>query len=270
MKSIMSVFNLSHKIDNNIIINDLSFSLENNSVNAVLSSNKSGKTTLIKLLSGIIYHDSGNIIVNNIELNKDNFKKYIVNISTILEDIEDQFICDTVKEEIKYPLIKLNYNTTVINDLFMYVTSILKIKSIVNKKIDELSYYEKIKVLIAASIIHSPKVLLVDDILRFLDSNQKEDIIKLFKIIVDELDMTILFTTSNLNDVVDVSNIFVLNNGNIVMNGDYQSIIMKDNELSKMGIEIPLMVDLSRKLQFYNLIDKIYYDPDKVVDALWK
>ena len=270
MNSIMSVFNLSHKIDDKTIIDDISFSLESNSVNAVLSSNNSGKTTLIKLLSGVLYHNCGIIVVNNIELNKDNFKKYIVNISTILEDVQDQFVCDTVLEEVKYPLINLKYNQSSINDLFEYVTSILKIKSITDKKVSELSYYEKVKVLIAASIVHSPKVLLVDDILRFLNKDQKEEIIKIFKKLANEMDITVLFTTSDINDVIDISNIYVIDNGKIVMNGDFQSIIKNDNELSKMGIVIPLMIDLSRKLEFYNLIDKIYYDPDKVVDALWK
>ena len=54
------------------------------------------------------------------------------------------------------------------------------------------------------------------------------------------------------------------------MNDSFDNIILNDNELSKIGIEIPLMIDLSRKLEFYGLIDKIYYDRDKVVDALWK
>ena len=54
------------------------------------------------------------------------------------------------------------------------------------------------------------------------------------------------------------------------MHDDYGKIIINDNELSKMGFEIPLMIDLSRKLQFYNLLDGIYYDPNKVVNKLWK
>ena len=82
--------------------------------------------------------------------------------------------------------------------------------------------------------------------------------------------MTIVFTTSNLEDVIGLSNIYVFDKGKIVMNDSYNYILLKDNELSKMGIEIPLMIDLSRKLQFYNLIKYTYYDRDKVVDILWK
>ena len=67
-----------------------------------------------------------------------------------------------------------------------------------------------------------------------------------------------------------LDNIYVIGNNKIILHGNYDEIVKNDNELSKAGIEIPIMVDLSRKLQFYNLIDDIYYDVDKVVNALWK
>ena len=267
---ILNVKNLSYKVDNKTIIDDINLSIEQKSLNAVLSSNNSCKTTLIKLLSGISIKETGKISVNNIDLNKTNFKKYIVNISTILSDIENGFVCDTVEEEIKNPLYNLKYLKKDINRQYNYIIDLLKIKSISNKKIKDLNYYEKIKVLLAASIVHKPKVLFIDDLLRFLNKNEKKEIIALLKTIIEDLNIAILFTTSNLSDVEGIDNIIVLKEGKIIMNDSFDNIILNDNELSKIGIEIPLMIDLSRKLEFYGLIDKIYYDRDKVVDALWK
>ena len=267
---ILNVKNLSYKVDNKTIIDDINFSIEQKSLNAILSSNNSCKTTLIKLLSGILIKETGKITVNNIDLNKTNFKKYIVNISTILSDIENGFVCDTVEEEIKNPLYNLKYLKKDINRQYTYIIDLLKIKSISNKKIKDLNYYEKIKVLLAASIVHKPKVLFIDDLLRFLNRNEKKEIIALLKTIIEDLNIAILFTTSNLSDVEGIDNIIVLKEGKIIMNDSFDNIILNDNELSKIGIEIPLMIDLSRKLEFYGLIDKIYYDRDKVVDALWK
>ena len=267
---ILSVKDLSYKVDNKTIIDDINLSIEQKSLNAVLSSNNSCKTTLIKLLSGILIKETGKITVNNIDLNKTNFKKYIVNISTILSDIENGFVCDTVEEEIKNPLYNLKYLKKDINRQYDYIVNLLKIKSISNMKIKDLNSYEKIKVLLAASIVHKPKVLFIDDLLRFLNKNEKKEIIALLKTIIEDLNIAILFTTSNLSDVEGIDNIIVLKEGKIIMNDSFDNIILNDNELSKIGIEIPLMIDLSRKLEFYGLIDKIYYDRDKVVDALWK
>ena len=267
---ILNVKNLSYKVDNKTIIDDINFSIEQKSLNAILSSNNSCKTTLIKLLSGILIKETGKITVNNIDLNKTNFKKYIVNISTILSDIENGFVCDTVEEEIKNPLYNLKYLKKDINRQYNYIINLLKIKSIAYMKIKDLNSYEKIKVLLAASIVHKPKVLFIDDLLRFLNKNEKKEIIALLKTIIEDLNIAILFTTSNLSDVEGIDNIIVLKEGKIIMNDSFDNIILNDNELSKIGIEIPLMIDLSRKLEFYGLIDKIYYDRDKVVDALWK
>ena len=268
--AILNVNNLSCVIDNRVLIDDISFSIKEKTINVFLSSNNSCKTTLIKTLSGIIYASDGTISVNNILLKKSNFKKYITNISTILSDINEQFICDTVEEEIKYPLYNLKYLKKDINTQFNYVGTLLKLKSIKDKNIVELSDYEKIKVLLAASIIHKPKVLFIDDIFRFLTNKETKEIIKLFNIIINDLNIAIIFTTSRLEDTFGLDNIFVLKDGKIFMNDSYDNLLLNDNELSKIGIEIPLMIDLSRKLEFYGLINKIYYDRDKVVDKLWK
>lgn len=267
---VLRVDNLSYSYGDKKVIDNISFSIKEKSMNAVLSSNNSCKTTLIKTLSGVYHNNCGKISVNDIVLNKNNFKKYIINISTILDDLDNQFVCERVKDEIEYPLINLKYKSTEIDYITDKVIDLLKIKSILNIKTNYLTNYEKVKVLLAASIVHQPKLLFIDDVLRFLNNDEKKEILKMFNDISKELDITILFTTSCLTDVKDIENIIVLNEGKIVMNDSFDKIILKDNELSKIGIEIPLMIDLSRKCQFYKLIDKIYYDRDKVVDALWK
>ncbi len=268
-KRILIVNNLTSSY-NKTIIDDISFSIKEKTLNAFLCPNNGGKTTLIKTLSGAKYADNGTISVNNIQLSRDNYKKYILLISTILEDIENQFICEKVKDELSYPLNNLKYSKRRISKTIKDISSICDISSILDKEIKNLSYLEKIKVIIAASIVHKPKVIFADDIFRFLKINEKKEIFKIIDNIIKTLEISVIFTTSDINDIIGLKNIFVLNNGKIIMHDDYGKILINDNELSKMGFEIPLMIDLSRKLQFYNLLDGIYYDPSKVVDKLWK
>ena len=266
---VLKVKDLSYSYDKKKILDSISFSIKEKTINAVLSSNNGGKTTLIKTLSGILPCDSGNISVNKTKLGKNNYAKYSLNISTILDDIDEQFICETVQDEVEYPLINLKYKPKKIKKITDNVMSLLKIDNIANIKTDYLRKYEKVRVLLAASIVSCPKVLFIDDSLRFLTEKEKEEILDMFKSICSEFGITILFTTSNLNDLKDIDNIIVLNDGKIIMEDSFDNIILNDNELSKIGIEIPMMIDLSRKLQFYNLLDKIYYDKDEVVDKLW-
>lgn len=270
MGTLLEVNNLSVDYGANTIINNISFSIFEGDFVFILSPNKSGKTTLVKTLSGIICPNSGKIVVNGIELSKSKIKDYLLNISIILDDIDDQFLCSKVNDELRYPLINLGYSDKDINNIVDKVSNITGISTILGKDISRLSYYEKVEVLIAVSIVHSPKIVFVDDVLRFLDKNEKKEILELLKRINNNLGISILLMTSDLSNVVGEKDIILLNNGSIIERNSFESIIMKDNELEKIGLHIPLMIDLSRKLQFYNLIDQIYYEPDEVIKTLWK
>lgn len=267
---LLNVENLTVKLGDKKVINNFSFSIQENDILAVLVPNSGGKTTLIRTLSGIIVSDDGKVFVNSVPLNRKWFKKYILNIGTVFDNINSQFLCDVVKDELKYPMIHLCYNPNKIRKQVEIISEIVGIDAILNKRVIELSNLEKVKVLIATSIVHSPKLLLLDDVFKFLNKNDSKEILRTLKNINKLLNIAILFTTSDINDVIDIDNIIVLNNGRKMLEGDFESIIKEDNELSKIGLVIPIMIDLSRKLQFYNLIDEIYYDVDKVVDNLWK
>ena len=225
---------------------------------------------MIKALSGITNDGVLKSSVNNVILNKKNFKEYMLQISTVLEDIDNQFLCFKVNDELRYPLENLNYKEKDIKNIIENISELLEIKTILGKDISRLSIYEKVKVLVGASIVHSPKVLLIDDILRFLNNNEKNDLLKIFKKINSKLNISIIYTSSDLNDVINSQNILLINNGKVVVQDSFNNIILQDNELTKMGFFIPIMIDLSRKLQFYNLVDEIYLDKDKMVNALWK
>lgn len=268
-KALLKVKKLTKTIKDNKILNDITFSLREGSVNAVLCPNNCGKTTLIKTLSGIVYADSGSVSVNDVPLIKSEYDDYIILISTILEDIDEQFICKNAYQEMSYPLINLGYTKKRIDSVIRDTADTLKINKILRRDVNKLKTVDKVKVLLAASIVHRPKLLLIDDAMRFLNLEEKKEIIKCIKNINEKYNTTILFTTSDINDVIGINNILVLYEGKIKMNDTYEELMIKDNELSKMGFVIPIMIDLSRKLQFYNLVDKIYYDSDKVVDALW-
>ena len=270
MNNLLILNNLSIGYKYLIIYKDFSFNITENTITAILCPNNGGKSTLIRTLSGIIYGLDGNIVLNNVKLTRRNFKKYIRNIGVVLEDLDYQFITDNVKEEITFPLVNLGYKKNIINKHIKDVSNICEIDNILNKKIKVLSNYEKIKVLIATSIIHFPKILLLDDPFRFINIKEQKKILNILNNIKNNYNISIVFTTSQISSIIDLENIIVLGNGKIVMQGNYNDIIKRDNELSKLGIEIPIMIDLSLKLQFYNLLDDIYYNVEGMVDKLWK
>ena len=270
MKNLFYVENLSVGYYDKVILKDITFSVSKDCLTAILCPNNCGKTTLIKTLSGILRKKGGRVSVNNCSLSKRSFKKYILNIGVIFEDLNNQFICDRVIDEIRFPLINLAYRKKDIDFRVKRISKILAIDHLLDKEVFSLSILDKVKLLIAVSVVHLPKFLLVDDIFKFLKVKEQQEIFRIFRILNDEFGISIIFTTSLISSVIDADHIVVLGQGRKVMEGNFDSIIKQDNELAKLGLEIPIMIDLSRKLQFYNLVDTIYYDVDEVVNRLWK
>lgn len=267
---LLSVDNLVVKVGGDRVINEMSFSFYYNDIVAILSPNNGGKTTLIKSLSGVLAPNSGNVSVDGVSLTKRKFKEYVLKIGTVFEDLDKQFLCDSVREELKFPLVHLNFKSKEIDKRINMISNIMKIDDILDKETDKLSNLEKVKVLIGASLVHFPKVLFLDDIFKKLRDRDKKEIFNILEAIRKKFDLGILFTTSDINDVIGLNHIIVLYDEKNALEGDFDVLIKQDNELAKMGFEIPIMIDLSRKLQFYELIDNIYYDVDKVVNKLWK
>ena len=252
------------------IVNNISLTVGEKELIAFLSPNNCGKTTLIKTLSGVIQRKDGAMYLDGELISKKNFKKYIRKVGVVFEDINNQYICEKVDDELKFPLIHLAYNYRKIKDRLKEVSEFLGIEDKLERNIRDLTLLDKAKVAIGVAIMHEPKLLFVDDIFKTLLPKDKEVIMDILKLLIVNHGMSVIFTTSDLNDCMNLKRIYVIGDKKIILHGSYEELLKNDNELSKAGIELPIMVDLSRKLQFYNLIDEMYYDVDKVVDALWK
>ena len=61
----------------------------------------------------------------------------------------------------------------------------------------------------------------------------------------------------------------LVEDGVIKYSGSLDDILIHDNELTKLGIDIPIMMDMSLKLQFYDLLDKVILNAEEMVDELW-
>ena len=167
MDNILEVSNLTYSYNSNqTIFNDLQFSIKKETINLLLGSNGSGKTTLIRLLSGIL-PSNGSISIDNIKLNKQNIRKYMLSIGVVFFDDPNRFLFDNVLDELAFPLENLNYKKDVIINRIYEIRDILDLQNCLNKKISELTYYEQVKVLIGISMIHKPKIIFLDN--PFLD-----------------------------------------------------------------------------------------------------
>ena len=251
------------RVDNLMLGPFTKFSIEIplNSFTFITGSNNSGKSLLLKVLAGIV-NIKNKITYDKEIIKSDNDISYIATLT---------FNYATVLKNIRYPLERLGYEDDKINVLVRDIAKDLKITNLLNKNIKDLNEYEKLRVFLASKVIYNPKLLLLDDPCLFLSPLEKEE----FMGFLEQLrtrGITVVVSSSSLDEVVYTINsiIYVLDKGMIVSNGDMLEVLSDDSLLNKIGLELPFMVDLSVKLEYYNLVPKINLSPLGMVEHLWK
>lgn len=254
--------NLSYKS----ILNNINISFEENTINYISGSNKCGKTTLIKILSGIVdikdsvYYDQKDIY---------NFSCYELSTlfsKVLLQDI-DYFTFSNIDQELLYKLDKLNIDKNARKKRYNEVVKLFDLDEYLYTNINDLSSIEKLKLSLAKALLSKPEILFLDDIFSSIDYNSAKEILLKLKSIDN---LTIIMSSNNLDLSTESSKLIILNKGEVVLDGDTLDVLKEDSLLNKVGLDLPFMIDLSIKLKYYDLLDDIEFDMDRMVDKLWK
>ena len=103
---IIEINNLNFDYSGKILFSNLDLKIEKNTFNCLIGNNGCGKTTLLKIMLGLI--DSDNVTIDNIKLTKKNKFEIRKKIGCVFENPENNLICETVIEELSFPLNNLN------------------------------------------------------------------------------------------------------------------------------------------------------------------
>lgn len=266
-KAIIKVKSMSFKYDEKFIFRDFNLEIEANSFVCIIGKNASGKSTLAKILIGL-YEASGYINIDGYLLNNFFLKKIRRSFSACFDDADAHFIGETVKDDLAFSLENLEYSREEIENCIANISKKFKLDGILEKSPQELSDSEKEKVAIASSLIHNPKILLLDEAIHKLTPSDKKLVFKILEKYKKEEKLTIILITHNLEDTLHSDRIIVLDKGKIILD-DTKEKIYEDDKLEKMGFNLPFIVKLSHNLILYDLLDKVYFDEKEAIDKLW-
>lgn len=247
--------------------NDLSVNFEKGKISFIIGDNNSGKTLLFNIISSkILINDT--ISLDDHILDGYNRNNYLKRIGVVTKVNENSFCFASVLDELMYPLFNLGYHQSKINYIIKKYLALFEISSIIDKKINDLTIYEKQKLLLVISLLHEPSVLLLDNCLDFFPLMESVKIMNILKSLCSDY-LTVLYFTSNLNLAMFSDKIILLSNYKIIGEYTYHDIYNNDKVFYDHNIEIPFIYDLSIKLKMYNLIESDFDSLEMLVDNLW-
>jgi energy-coupling factor transport system ATP-binding protein len=269
MDNIIKIKNLSFGYNEKLIFNNLNLNINQGEWVSVVGPNSSGKSTLVKLLTGLLPNND-NIYISDLKLNKENINTIRKKIGVIFSNVNNQFVGETVRDDIAFILENLQYNSKEINKRIEKISKELGIEDLLNLEPNYLNANDKQKVVLASVLIHNPSILILDEVFSMVDKYERSNIFKLLKKIHKEKKITIINVTNDLEETYFSDRVVILKNGSILLEGLTNEILKKEEILRKNGFKIPFMVDLSLKLKLYGLIDDIVLDMDEMVMKIWK
>ncbi len=203
-------------------VDEISFTIEEGELVGYIGENGAGKSTTIKMLTGLLTPTSGNVIVNGIVPNEKRMQNN-KNIGAVFGQKTQLWWDLPVIESFK--LIKKMYKIPEeeYKKNLKKFTEILNLEDLLEKQVKNLSLGQKMRCEIAATFLHNPKIVYLDEPTIGLDVFVKENIRKFIKDINKEKKTTVILTTHDLKDIEDVCNrIILLDKGQIIYDGSKQ------------------------------------------------
>lgn len=269
MKNIIEMENINFSYNKNQIFKNLNLTFEKGSFTTIIGNNGSGKSTLIRLLVGLLVCE-GKITINGLELNHDNLKKIISKIGVVFENPDDQFVAETVLDDIVFSLENMQVDKKEIDKRVNKISKFIGIEDILDKEPHNLSGGQKQLVALASALITDPDILILDEALTMIDPDTRIKIYKILEQINKVNKITIINVTHNMDEILYGDNLIVMDKGNIVLNGPKEFVFLEEKTFNKLGLKLPFIVELTTKLQYYGLIDHLIFDMEELVNEIWK
>ena len=217
-KKILKIENLKLKINNNIILENLNINLYLGQILGILGPNGAGKSSLFNLIIGLLRPDAGSIILNDEKINNYPIYKRAKQFQIgYVPQYGGYFYDLTVYENLKSVSEITIKNKLDVEKKINYLISKFELDSIKNLKVDNLSGGQKKKLVIAMSLVSSPKILLLDEPFAALDIMTIEMIQKIVIDLQTSEGISIILCDHQARDLLNcVDTAAIISNGTVV------------------------------------------------------
>jgi ABC transporter./Cobalt ATP-binding cassette C terminal. len=252
-------------------LRNVSFSVEQGEWLAIVGHNGSGKSTIAKLMNGILFPEKGSVKIKGYLLSEETIWTIRDIVGMVFQNPDNQFVGTTVQDDVAFGL--ENHGISRDEMIRRVHDSLQKVKmdSYLNHEPHALSGGQKQRVAIASVLALRPEVIILDEATSMLDPRGRFEVMETIRELKNEKNLTIISITHDLEEAQRADRIIVMNAGEVYAAGKPREIFSLDEQLISLGLDIPFAKKLVKGLRKRGLpIAEDLFEEEELVDCLWK
>ena len=236
-----------HYKDGKNILENIDLQIEQGEVVSIIGNNGEGKSTLARIMAGILKPTEGNVTIDGINAyEKKHFKSIRKKVGIVFQNPENQILFNSVYDDIAFAL-----NNLALTDQENRIKDALKkvgMEAYEKENPFQLSLGQKQRINIASVLAVNPKYMILDEPTTMIDANGKQKIYSIMRNLKKEK-QTIIFVTNHMNEILLSNRIIILKNKKIDHIIKREELFEKLEELEKLHIQLPDMIQFVKLLQ---------------------
>lgn len=215
-------------------LRDVSFKINKGEHVAFIGHNGSGKSTIAKIIMGLLKPFSGSVFISDQLVTEENIDRLREGFGIVFQNPDNQFVGISVKDDIAFGMENYCYDRLIMEKRITEVAKLVSMEKFLDRNPESLSGGEKQRVAIAGILAVNPSVVIFDEATSMLDPKGVREIIDITKKISSE--KTFITITHNLEEALLSDRIILLKDGKISLDGSKNDVLKNTEKLIEAGL----------------------------------
>ncbi|ELK46816.1 energy-coupling factor ABC transporter ATP-binding protein [Halobacillus sp. ACCC02827] len=252
------------------VLNDVSFTLGPNEWVAIIGHNGSGKSTIAKLMNGLLFPQEGEILVDGQAVTQESVWEIRKKVGMVFQNPDNQFVGTTVRDDVAFGMENHGMPRDLMQQRIKDSLASVRMQEYERHEPHRLSGGQKQRVAIASVLAVSPAFIILDEATAMLDPKGRKEIMETVRDVQRERDLSLITITHDLHEVTQASRVIVMNKGQVWMEGTPREVFSKKDNLTEIGLDTPFVSKLADHLKTEGvMLSREPLNHQELLEELW-
>lgn len=272
MKQMIELKNVSFRYDKTVEeyqIDTVSFHVKQGEWLSIVGHNGSGKSTVVRLIDGLLEAESGEIYIDGKQLTRETIWEIRSKIGIVFQNPDNQFVGATVEDDVAFGLENQGIPREEMLQRVEKAIEQVGMLEFKDREPSRLSGGQKQRVAIAGIIALRPTIIILDEATSMLDPEGREDLMAVMRELQKKFQLTIISITHDLTEIALSDRTLVFQKGKLESSMTPRELFSR-NDLNDIGLDKPFSKQVQESLSSHFPLKQDYLTESELLDQLWE